>query len=122
MPHQLATAITGLLELRDQYVQWDTERCRIARDGLRSRHAWDDSDEEGIKLLRRFAIAIGMLVPDDEDNLDYPAVWSELAGLQILDPDGWRGRDGRPMDEPITRAEFDRRAAISTINHRLVAQ
>jgi hypothetical protein len=35
-------------------------------------------------------------------------------GVRVLDPDGWRGRDGRPWTDPISRAEFTRRLVLST--------
>lgn len=43
-----------------------------------------------------------------------PGEWQCRKGIRILDPDGWRGRDGRPWSDPITEAEFDQRAAPST--------
>lgn len=42
-----------------------------------------------------------------------PARWAAERGLTILDADGWRA-DGTPLDQPITREEFDRRLALST--------
>lgn len=33
----------------------------------------------------------------------------------ILDPDGWRGSNGRPMTDAITEEEFDWRYAECTV-------
>lgn len=46
-----------------------------------------------------------------------PEEWCQLLGWQILDPDGWRGRRGRPWTDPISQAEFERRAGESTARH-----
>ena len=43
------------------------------------------------------------------------AEWAAEAGITILDPDGWRGADGRPFADPISHDEFLRRMTISTI-------
>lgn len=42
-----------------------------------------------------------------------PDEWQTLLGVRIADPDGWRGSDRR-WHEPITREEFEFRAARST--------
>ena len=47
-----------------------------------------------------------------------PDEWCTLLGVTIVDPDGWRGPAGRPWTDAITRGEFDRRAATSTIDNR----
>jgi hypothetical protein len=47
-------------------------------------------------------------------DLKSPAEWETITGRRVHDPDGWRGADGRPWTDPITREEFDRRAALST--------
>lgn len=41
--------------------------------------------------------------------------WSEEEGILIVDPDGWR--DGGPvgLDTPISKDEYLRRKAVSTI-------
>ena len=44
-----------------------------------------------------------------------PEGWSAEYGFEIHDPDGWRHRDAPAWDEPITLAEFYKRAAESTI-------
>lgn len=43
-----------------------------------------------------------------------PQGWCEFRGIRILDPDGWRSANAPDWDEPITEAEFDERAAVST--------
>lgn len=47
-----------------------------------------------------------------------PADWSELTGIKVLDPEGWRV-DGLPYDELITRREFIARAWVSTVQEPL---
>ena len=51
------------------------------------------------------------------DDLKTPDAWlAELhPGTQVLDPDGWRGKNGRPWSDPITRDEFQHRFALCTI-------
>jgi hypothetical protein len=36
--------------------------------------------------------------------------------MMIIDPDGWRGINGRPFDDPISEQEFRRRFARCTIS------
>lgn len=50
-------------------------------------------------------------------SLRTPEEWlRELhPGMRVLDPDGWRGRDGIGWDEPIGRLEFEERLAKSTV-------
>lgn len=50
----------------------------------------------------------------DTAELKRPEEWEPIVGVQIVDPDGWR-KDGKPFDEPITRREFEERAAPSTV-------
>lgn len=48
--------------------------------------------------------------------------WARELGIIILDPDGWRKNSPYgylSMETPITREDFDRRSAISTIGPRL---
>lgn len=47
--------------------------------------------------------------------LKEPALWAHEKGLYILDWDGWRGPEGRPVTDQITEAEFDRRVVVCTI-------
>ena len=47
--------------------------------------------------------------------LQKPSEWAKKLGIVILDPDGWRGKDGRDFEDPISEAEFERRKVISTI-------
>lgn len=46
--------------------------------------------------------------------LKTPSEWAAERGVEILDPDGWRGRDAKSFDEPITAEEFDRRLVECT--------
>lgn len=46
-------------------------------------------------------------------ELHTPEEWSVRKIVRVLDPDGWR-HDGKSWDEPITEAEFDERAGMST--------
>lgn len=43
-----------------------------------------------------------------------PAEWCRIEGVEILDPDGWRGANGRPWNDPITLAEFQERLVVCT--------
>lgn len=48
-----------------------------------------------------------------------PAAWEKLLHVEILDPDGWdRKNFDESWSEPITRAEFERRAMASTVQTR----
>lgn len=42
-------------------------------------------------------------------------VWAEIDGIEIIDPDGWRGADGVVLATPITRADYEARRDASTI-------
>lgn len=41
--------------------------------------------------------------------------WAQITGTKIVDPDGWRGKDGVTLDTPITFAEYEQRVAESTV-------
>lgn len=43
-----------------------------------------------------------------------PTQWQRRKRVFVIDPDGWR-KDDKSWDDPITEAEFDRRAAASTV-------
>lgn len=58
---------------------------------------------------------IGIAEVVDVPKLLAPAVWCKLKGFKIMDPDGWRGANGRMFDDPITEQEFNYRASQSTI-------
>jgi hypothetical protein len=47
-----------------------------------------------------------------------PDEWCVEFNVMILDPDGWRGADDPPFTQPISRREFQRRLAMSTIGPR----
>ena len=49
-------------------------------------------------------------------DLRTPDEWCAAYGIQIMDPDGWRGSKGRPWTDPIDVVEFQRRLWICTIN------
>lgn len=67
---------------------------------------WDTPEEADAELARAL-------------ELKTPNTWCRELGITVLDPDGWRGYDYRPWGDPITREEFERRAAVSTCNHRV---
>ena len=48
-------------------------------------------------------------------NRKTPEEWAAVKRLYVLDPDGWRGEGSPSWDEPIDEAEFDDRAAMSTV-------
>jgi hypothetical protein len=56
----------------------------------------------------------------EQHPLRTPEEWSRLLGWRVLDPDGWRGRDGRPWGDSIDQAEFERRAFVSTCSFTAV--
>lgn len=45
-----------------------------------------------------------------------PAQWSEIYGVKVRDPDGWRMLNAPSWTEPIDRAEWQYRMAFSTIS------
>jgi hypothetical protein len=47
--------------------------------------------------------------------LKTPSDWCLVEGIEILDPDGWRGVGGRPWTDPITLAEFNNRLIVCTM-------
>jgi hypothetical protein len=47
-------------------------------------------------------------------ELRTPDEWCRIQGVQVLDPDGWRGRNGRPWMDPISLAEFQERLVTCT--------
>lgn len=51
------------------------------------------------------------------EDLKTPDEWCRIEGVEVMDPDGWRGRDGRPWTDPITLAEFKNRLIICTMRH-----
>lgn len=53
-------------------------------------------------------------------DLRTPEQWlltDEFKGLRILDPDGWRGRNGRDWEDKISHDEFQSRLARCTVEH-----
>ena len=44
-----------------------------------------------------------------------PAEWCELLGVEMIDDDGWRGRNEQPYDMPCGLEEFMIRVSESTI-------
>ena len=43
-----------------------------------------------------------------------PEEWCRIKGIEIIDPDGWSGPDGRSWEDCICETEFDRRAIRCT--------
>lgn len=52
---------------------------------------------------------------DPSKVLRTPAEWEAMHDIEIVDNDGWRGVNGRPMTDPITLKEFTERMNESTI-------
>lgn len=50
----------------------------------------------------------------DPGPLATPQEWCDLYGMEIRDPDGWRGRNAPTWDQPIGLAEFWERLGTST--------
>lgn len=44
-----------------------------------------------------------------------PAEWCVLFGVEVVDPDGWRGTDGPAWEHPITLEGFAKRFVCSTV-------
>jgi hypothetical protein len=44
-----------------------------------------------------------------------PSDWCAILGVRVIDPDGWRGKDPKPFDEPVGLDEFVRRCWPSTL-------
>lgn len=51
---------------------------------------------------------VKLRTPEEWLNLKHP-------NLHVIDPDGWRGVNGKPWDQPISEEEFDRRLPWCTI-------
>lgn len=49
------------------------------------------------------------------DDLKTPDEWCKLLGYEVMDPDGWRGSNGRPWTDPISQAEFEARIVTCTL-------
>jgi hypothetical protein len=49
------------------------------------------------------------------DDLKTPDEWCKLLGYEVMDPDGWRGSNGRPWMDPISQAEFEARIVTCTL-------
>lgn len=50
-------------------------------------------------------------------ELRTPEEWGELYGVDIMDPDGWRSADAPAWTEPITLADFYKRARRCTVRN-----
>ena len=44
-----------------------------------------------------------------------PDEWCAILGVRVLDPDGWRGENGRDWADAVGLAEFVRRCWPSTV-------
>jgi len=55
-------------------------------------------------------------LPTDYDGhiMRTPDEWCRIKQIQILDADGWRGRDGKDWGEPLTEHDFEGRAQVCT--------
>ena len=77
-------------------------------------------DPKQVEAFRRWLPwAIGEGEPPEEQPVSDPVLrtpdeWSRITGWRVLDPDGWRGRDGRPWTDPISVDEWNERLAEST--------
>jgi hypothetical protein len=50
-------------------------------------------------------------------GLKTPSEWQcEIPDVRIMDPDGWRGSDGRPWTDPISREEYLSRRDRCTVS------
>lgn len=44
-----------------------------------------------------------------------PREWGKEFGIEVMDPDGWRGADSKDFGTPLSLEEYSRRLMISTI-------
>jgi hypothetical protein len=49
------------------------------------------------------------------EEVRYPDEWEEETGITVIDPDGWRGANGKSWYVPISRDEFMQRTMFSTL-------
>jgi hypothetical protein len=55
-------------------------------------------------------------VPYDISTVERtPSEWEAVTGIEVVDPDGWRGVNGKSMTAKITLAEFKTRCNESTV-------
>lgn len=73
------------------------------------------------QLCERAAGHTGAHAPVDALLLT-PDEWCRREGIEILDADGWQGKNGRPWTDAIPRTEFLRRAVTSTQRFRMEHQ
>jgi hypothetical protein len=50
-----------------------------------------------------------------QPELRTPDEWGREFGVRVVDPDGWRGKDGRDWNDSISREEYERRMVLSTV-------
>lgn len=74
-----------------------------------SQGAGDSSSEEGDSSSGETSD-----IPHEEYRLRLPTDWSEITGIQIMDPDGWHGPNALSWITGISRSEFIERANMST--------
>lgn len=57
------------------------------------------------------------LTQSDDGVLRTPDEWLALKhpGLKVMDPDGWRGVNGRPWTDRISEAEFGQRLPYCSV-------
>lgn len=69
---------------------------------------WDDPglDDEQVLLSELYQIGSSPLTPEQ---------WCGIYGVEIRDPDGWRGELAPPWHRPIGLKEFHDRAGVSTV-------
>jgi hypothetical protein len=97
-----------------------TEYCRRMAPSLIIDMPDDVTEEQLREFAERFSTIRSARPENHEypgqpgDRLRTPTEWANLEDCLILDADGWRGRDAKPFDEPITQAEYERRRVAST--------
>jgi hypothetical protein len=89
--------------------------AHIAEAG-RDRDPAVEPDADG-DLIAPVPLGVAATDPAEADeDLRTPDEWQqEYPDQQIMDPDGWRGANGRPWTDPISRAEYLRRRTMCTI-------
>lgn len=59
---------------------------------------------------------------EQAEQLRTPEQWAAQLGVEIRDPDGWRGKDAPDFKAPCTLSDFEARLAHSTIRSMVLSE
>jgi hypothetical protein len=122
----LPAALAGALGISRSEARRAVEQGGVKVDGQVFKELdIDDADLPAAGVLIEYGRGRSMLLqPPGSPPLESlaPAEWMERKhpDMRIADPDGWRGPEGRPFEDPITEKEFDRRYGMCTIGPKLL--